>query len=152
MLLLTLLVIVALLLLAAVFCAAETAMLSASKARLYQRAREGNARAAQVLELLKHPEQLLATILIILTLVPVITSALTASVLDSHFGTVGIMLATALLALLILLLGEAFPKALGTRYPEQLALALGPMVAATVHTLLPITIPLSSSTAAYCGY
>lgn len=139
MIILTLFIILALLLLAAIFCAAETAMLSASKARLYQRAREGNARAAQVLELLKHPEQLLATILIILTLVPVITSALTASVLDSHFGTLGIMLATALLAVLILLLGEAFPKALGTRYPDQLALALGPMVAATVRTLLPIT-------------
>ncbi|MCA3244634.1 MAG: DUF21 domain-containing protein [Alphaproteobacteria bacterium] len=139
MLLFTLLIIVALLLLAAVFCAAETAMLSASKARLYQRAREGNARAAQVLELLKHPEQLLATILIILTLVPVITSALTASVLDSHFGPLGIMVATVVLAVAILLLGEAFPKALGTRYPDQLALGLGPLVVTTVRLLLPIT-------------
>jgi Mg2+/Co2+ transporter CorB len=139
MLLLTLVVIVGLLVLAAVFCAAETAMLSASKARLYQKAREGNQRAAQVLELLKQPEQLLATILIILTLVPVISSALTAGVLDSHFGALGITLATILLAIAILLFGEAFPKALGTRYPEQLALGLGPLVGKTVKFLFPIT-------------
>lgn len=139
MILVTLGVIATLLVIAAVFCAAETAMLSASKARLYQKSRAGNQRAAQVLDLLKHPEQLLATILIILTLVPVISSALTAGVMDSHLGPLGLMLATALLAVMILLFGEAFPKALGTRYPDQLALALAPLVSLTVRALNPVT-------------
>ncbi len=136
---LTLLVIVLLLLVAAVFCAAETAMLSASKARLYQKARTGHRNAIAVLDMLKHPDQLLATILIILTLVPVITSALTTSLFHENFGPLGMLLATATLAVAILLLGEAFPKALGTRYPETIALGLAPLIRGTVTLLGPVT-------------
>jgi len=139
MITLSLLLIITLLLLAAIFCAAETAMLSASKARLYQKARSGHKRAAQVLELLKHPEQLLATILIILTLVPVVTSALVSSVFDATLSGLGIAIATAALALAILLFGEAFPKALGTRYPEQIALALAPLIHTTMRLFKPLT-------------
>ena len=139
MLLMALLFILVLLIVAAVFCAAETALLSASKARLYQLAREGNPKAAQVLAILKHPEQMLATILIILTLVPVITSALITGVTHALFGSVGVAIATALLAVAILLLGEAFPKALGTRYPEPIALTLAPLVSLTVRVFEPLT-------------
>jgi Mg2+/Co2+ transporter CorB len=135
----TLLVIVLLIVLAAVFCAAETAMLSASKARLYQKARSGHRRAIAVLDMLKHPDQFLATILIILTLVPVVTSALTTSLFHEIFGHLGVMLATVMLAVSILLFGEAFPKALGTRYPESIALTLAPMMVRVVRLLGPVT-------------
>jgi Mg2+/Co2+ transporter CorB len=135
----TLCSIVVLLLIAAVFCMAETALLSASKARLTQRVRQGDKSASIALDLLKHPDQLLGTILIILTLVPVATSALTTHMMLAVFGPGGVVPGTVILAVAIVLVGEAFPKAVGTRFPEPIALALAPSLRLCVKTLAPAT-------------
>jgi Mg2+/Co2+ transporter CorB len=136
------------LVLAAIFCAAETALLSSSKARLYQLARQGTPkqqkRALVALQLLKSPDQLLATILIVMTIVPVASSALTTSLLVQLFGPVGVAYATAGLGLAILLVGEAFPKAIGTRYPEQIALTLAIPMSWCVRGLHPCTIAIKA--------
>ena len=137
--LLTLLIILLLLVIAAVFCMAETALLSASKARLTQKVRQGDQHANIALDLLKHPDQLLGTILIVLTLVPVATSALTTHMMLEVFGAGGVLPGTILLTVAIVLVGEAFPKAVGTRFPEPIALALAPSLKVCVTALAPAT-------------
>jgi Mg2+/Co2+ transporter CorB len=136
---LTLIIIVVLLVISAILCATEIALLSASKAQLHQAARKGNKRALVALNLLKQPDQVLATILIIMTIVPVASSAMATSLLVRLFGPVGVAYATAALGLTILLLAEALPKAIGTRYPEGITLALARPLSWLVKLLQPIT-------------
>lgn len=137
--LLTLIIVFAMLIIAAVFCAAETALLSSSKARLHQFARQGDKRALTALALLKQPDQVLATILIIMTLVPVASSALTTHLLVELMGPVGVAYATTGLGLAILLVGEAFPKAVGTRFAEPISLTLAIPMSLCMHALYPVT-------------
>lgn len=137
--LLTFFLVTVLLLFSAVLCATEIAMVSASKAQLHQAARQGNKRALRALALLKHPDQVLATILIVMTLVPVASSALTTILLVDVFGPVGVAYATVGLAVVILLVAEALPKAIGTRYPEAITLAMVTPMGWLVRALSPLT-------------
>lgn len=140
---LTVLIIAALLLISAIFCATEIALLSSSKAQLHQTARKGTPtqqkRALLALHLLKQPDQVLAAILIVMTIIPVASSALATNLLVSLFGPVGMAYATLALGLAILLMAEALPKALGTKYPENITLALAPPLAWVVKALSPAT-------------
>jgi Mg2+/Co2+ transporter CorB len=140
---LTILIIVVLLLISAVFCATEIALLSSSKAQLHQAARKGppstQRRALVALNLLKQPDQVLAAILIVMTIIPVASSAMATNLLVSLFGPVGMAYATLALGLTILLLAEALPKALGTKYPESITLALATPMSLIVKVLSPAT-------------
>jgi len=134
---LTAAVVAAMLAVSAVLCAAEVALLSSSRARLNQLARQGDKRALAALNLLKQPDQVLAAILILMTIIPVASSALTTSLMVRLFGPVGVAYATAALGLAILLLAEAFPKALGTSFPERITLAMVYPLAGCVRVLYP---------------
>jgi Mg2+/Co2+ transporter CorB len=74
-----------------------------------------------------------------MTIVPVASSALTTTLMVHLFGPVGVAYATAALGLAILLVGEAFPKAVGTRYPEAIALFVARPMAMCVGALYPFT-------------
>lgn len=141
--LLTFSIIIVLLVISAMFCAAEIALISSSKAQLHQTARKGGKkeqkRALLALSLLKQPDQLLAAILIIMTIIPVASSALATSLLVRLFGPVGVAYATLGTGLAILLLAEALPKALGTRYPEKITLTVAYPMAWVVKALYPFT-------------
>lgn len=136
---LTLTIIIVLLVISAVFCATEIAFLSASKAQLHQAARKGNKRALAAINLLKQPDRVLAAILIVMTIIPVASSALATSLLVRLFGPVGVAYATVGIGLVILLLAEALPKALGTRFPENITLALARPLGWVVTALSPLT-------------
>lgn len=136
---LTVFIIIVLLVISAVFCATEIALLSSSKAQLHQAARKGNKRALIALNLLKQPDQVLAAILIVMTIIPVASSAMATNLLVSLFGPVGMAYATVALGLTILLLAEALPKALGTKYPESITLALAIPMSLIVKVLSPAT-------------
>ncbi|RZK99316.1 MAG: DUF21 domain-containing protein [Rubrivivax sp.] len=136
---LTFAIIIVLLVISAVLCATEIAFLSASKAQLHQAARKGNKRAMVAINLLKQPDRVLAAILIIMTIIPVASSALATSLLVRLFGPVGVAYATVGIGLVILLLAEALPKALGTRFPEGITLALARPLGVMVRLLSPLT-------------
>lgn len=136
---LTFIIIVVLLVISAVLCATEIAFLSASKAQLHQAARQGNKRALVAINLLKQPDRVLAAILIIMTIIPVASSALATSLLVRMFGPVGVAYATVGIGLVILFLAEALPKALGTRFPEGITLSLARPLGLMVKLLSPLT-------------
>jgi Mg2+/Co2+ transporter CorB len=135
----TTLLVVVLLTISSIFCAVETALLSSRKARLNQLARQGDARAKIAQKLLKQPDQMLGTILIIMTLVPIASSALTTQLMMKMFGHIGVAYGTAVLGLAVILMGEAFPKAVGTRFPEAIALAFARPMQSCVNLLYPAT-------------
>src|SRR5262249_46146300 len=137
--LIILLAVVALLVLAGLFCAIEVAFLYASRARLHQKAREGSKRARIVLDLLKQPDMLLATLVLVLNTITIFSSALTTALLVSWFGDAGVAYATIIMAVAVFLFSEALPKSLGTRYPEGIALRFARPVDVLYNLLLPLT-------------
>ena len=113
----------------------EAALLSVRKARLQQRVNEGDKKAAIVLRLVENPNQFLSVIQIGITLIDVLTGALTgatlAVVLTRQFEKIpllapyseGIGLATGVLIITYfsIILGELVPKRLAIQNPEKIA-------------------------------
>lgn len=116
----------------------ETAFLSVSKARLHQRARQGQGRAFRALELVNNPDRMLATILLINTLVNAASSALTTKVLVDVFGEVGVAYATVIISVVLLLFAEALPKTFGARFAEPITLAFAPLFLFLIRLCLPV--------------
>lgn len=125
-----------------VFAMAEAAMISARKARLQQRANEGDARARVALGLAEAPNVFLATIQIGITLIGILAGAFggatLAKPLADLLATVEFLapqseaIALAVIVLIItylsLIIGELVPKQLALNNPERIASAVaGPM-------------------------
>lgn len=125
-----------------VFAMSETALLSARKARLQQRANEGDQRAAAALELANQPNTFLATVQIGITLIGILAGAFGGATIAVSLAEVlrGVPflapsaepLAFALVVLfttyLSLILGELVPKRLALTSPERIiALVAAPM-------------------------
>lgn len=143
MLLLVAFTVTALLIISALFCAAEIALLSASRVRLHEAARGGDKRALAALDLLKNPETLLSSIVVVMNTINVASSALTTGLMVELFGPVGVAYATLLMSIAVLMFAEALPKSLGSQYPEALALHSAPPLAWLVRALQPVTRAIS---------
>jgi len=131
-------IVMTLIVVAAVLSAAETGITAASKARLHRLAHDGNARAARVEKLLDHKERLMGSVLVGNNLINIAASALTTSVLIALFGPVGVVYATAVLTVVILIFGEILPKTYAVTRPDRVALALLPAVAGFANLLGPV--------------
>src|SRR5687768_12261273 len=79
-------VILFLTLLNGVFSMSETALVSARRARLQQRADAGNAKAKAALELAQHPDRFLSTVQIGITLIGILAGAFGGSGLSQEIA------------------------------------------------------------------
>ncbi|HEX2859696.1 MAG TPA: CNNM domain-containing protein [Alphaproteobacteria bacterium] len=140
--LVVLIVVVFLLILVGVFCAIEVAFLYASRARLHQQARDGSKRARIVLDLLKQPDMLLATLVLVLNTIMILSSALTTAMLVKMFGEAGVAYATVIMAVATCIFTEVLPKSLGTRFPEAIALRFARPILVLYKVLMPLTLAL----------
>ena len=107
---LTPLIIAVLLLASAFFSGAETALTAASKARLHKMAKSGDKKAALVGKLQSSRQRLISVLLMANNVVNVFASALATGFLISLFGDRGVVAATLIMTLLILLFAEVTPK------------------------------------------
>ena len=134
---------VVLLLLSAFFSGSEAALFSLSRSQLRALRGAGSPGGRAASHLLAHPRPLLITVLVGNLAVNVLaTSTATAIAIDA-FGARGLGLAFAVMSLLIMVLTEILPKALGMHWAPRVA----PVVAlplSVIHTLfLPVRVPLS---------
>lgn len=133
---------VVLLLLSAFFSGSEAALfsLSRSQVRALRDASPGGRVAAR---LLTHPRPLLITVLVGNLSVNVLATSTATAIAIHAFGARGLGLAFGVMSLLIMVLTEILPKALGMHWAPRVA----PVVAlplSVVHTLLlPVRVPLS---------
>lgn len=112
-----------LIVLAAFFSASEIGMMSLNRYRLRFLVKKNDRQAIRVNQLLAHPERLLSVVLIGNTLANIIAS-MAATLIGQHFyDQVGVLVATGLLTLVILVFSEMTPKTLAALYPQQVAFA-----------------------------
>jgi Mg2+/Co2+ transporter CorB len=135
----TCLAILVMLLISAFFAASETALTAASRPLMHQLAHTGNRRARIINRLRARTDRLLGTILIGNNMVNIMASALATSVLIAMFGEAGVVYATLGITVLVLLFGEILPKTVAFRRANGVALAVAPVISATVFVLTPVT-------------
>ena len=127
-----------LLLLSALLSGSETALTAASRARIHQLARGGNAQARSVEDLRDNPGALIGAILIGNNIANILASVLTTSVLIGLFGEAEVVYATVLMTVLVIIFAEILPKTYAINRAERAALAVAPAIRALVWVLGPI--------------
>jgi putative hemolysin len=125
-----------------IFSMAETAVVSARKVRLQQRAEAGDEGARRALQLAEHPNTFLATTQIGITLIGILSGAFGgarlskpvadlldgAPVVGGYADTIAFVLVVLIITYLSLVVGELVPKRIALNSPENIASAIaGPM-------------------------
>lgn len=145
-----------------VFSMAEIALVSSRRARLQQRAHEGDVKARRALELAETPGDFLSTVQIGITLIGILAGAYGEAIFAQPLATVlhavpwlgrysdaiSFGLVVCLITYVSLVIGELVPKQLALHSPERIAASMaGPMqvVARLAHPLVRL---LSGSTTA----
>ncbi|MCP4329187.1 MAG: HlyC/CorC family transporter [Alphaproteobacteria bacterium] len=136
--------ILALLFLSAFFSASETALTAASRPRLHRLAADGDQRADTVNQLRERKELLIGAILLGNNLVNIMASALATGVLVTWFGATGVVYATIVMTVLILIFAEVLPKSYAIHHADTMALRVGPVLRPFVSVLGPITMSIQS--------
>ena len=113
----------------------EAALLAVRKARLQQRVNEGDKKAAIALKLVENPNQFLSVIQIGITLIDVLTGAVTGAtlaimlarlfenipLLAPYSDNIGFALGVLIITYFSIILGELVPKRLAIQDPEMVA-------------------------------
>ncbi|MEE8168738.1 MAG: hemolysin family protein [Candidatus Hydrothermarchaeales archaeon] len=129
---------VVLLLLSAFFSGSETALMSLNRIRIKNMAEKGDKNAGIVEELLKHPNRLLATILVGNNIVNIAAAAIATSLAIKVFSNWGIGIATGTITLLVLVFGEMTPKSIAAGKAERISLLIARPIRLLVGLLYPV--------------
>lgn len=130
-----------LLVLSASCSASEAAILSINKVRLRHLVEQGNRSAQVVFGLLTHLDRVIGTLLVANNLVNVAFAAIASWMLVSIFGSErGLAISTAVLTVVLLLVGEVTPKLFAVTHAEQVAF----VIARPLRVLVAVLAPLSS--------
>src|SRR3984893_13584711 len=127
-------------LLSAFFAGSETALTASSRARMHRLEKQGNRRAALVNRLLDARERLIGALLFGNNAVNIAASSLATGVLLAWFGEVGVLYATVVMTIVIVVFAEVLPKTEGFNTPNRLALAVARPIDWTVRVLAPVLI------------
>lgn len=126
-------------LIAAIFSAAEIGIITSSKAKLHNLIEQGNLSAKIVIKLNKQRENVIGAILLGNNFINIASSAIATSILIHYFGEEGVIYATIIMTILIIIFGEVLPKTYAVYHAEKVSLALAPFIQFTVKILSPIT-------------
>ncbi len=127
----------------AFFSGSETALMAADRWRIRHLGRKKR-RARLVEKTLKEREKLIGTILLGNNLVNVAASALATSIAIRLAGEGGVIWATLIMTLVILVFAEITPKTIAAYHPERIAMLVVQPIYALIQVLYPIVRILSA--------
>lgn len=121
------------------FSGSETALTAVSKARMHALEKKGNKRAGIVNKLRERKDRLIGALLLGNNLVNILASALATSVFIKLVGETGVVYATLIMTLLVLIFAEVMPKTYALLYSDRVAMAIAPVIKAIVTIFSPIS-------------
>src|SRR5215475_9738930 len=124
--------------LGAYMSAAETAITGASRPRMHRLAQQGNRRAAQVNRLLDRKDEAVSAVLLGNSVMNILSASLTTAVLTELFGAAGVVYATAIIGVMVVIFAEVMPKTWALLRADRVALILAPSIVFTLRILGPI--------------
>ncbi len=128
-----------LLIMSGFFSGSETALTATSRARMHALERDGSTAAGIVNKLIAVRERLIGAILLGNNLVNIMASAIATSVFLSLFGETGVVYATLVMTMLVLIFSEVLPKTYAITNPDRMALAVAPLIRVFVWLFAPVT-------------
>ena len=135
-----LIAIIGLVLCSTFFSGTETAFSSVSKIKMKNLAADDNKRAELVLELTENFDKLITTILVGNTISNIVmTTVATVYGIITWGSRIGPTVATIMVTILVLVLGEISPKIIAREYAEEVSLFLAPFVKGLIVILTPLT-------------
>jgi Mg2+/Co2+ transporter CorB len=121
------------------FAGSETALTGASGARMHTLEKEGNRRAALVNRIRAQKNSMIGALMLGNTAVHVMASALAASLLIHLFGESGVLYASGVMTILVLIFGEVMPKTYALHHSDRMSMAIAPLIRACIFLFAPIT-------------
>src|SRR6188474_2858470 len=141
---LSLVVVLICLLLSAFFSGSETALTASSRASMSRLEKHGNRRAAIVNQLLEQRERLIGALLLGNNAANIAASALATGVLLAWFGNAGVVYATALMTVLVVVFAEVLPKTIAFNDPDRMSLLAARPMQSVVRLLGPVLMAIET--------
>ena len=133
-----------LILISAYFSGSETGMMSLNRYRLRHLEKQKHKGAKRVSKLLERPDRLIGLILIGNNLVNIAASAIATIIGIRLLGDVyGVLAATVILTLVILICAEVTPKTLAALYPEKIAFPSSLILSLLLKVLFPLVVAVN---------
>jgi len=126
--------------LSAFFAGAETAITASSRARMHALEMSGDKNATIVNRLMMTRDRFIGAMLLGNQLVNIAAASFTTSVLVGLFGDRGVVYATAIMTVLVVVFAEVLPKTLAINAPDQVSLVLARAVAFFVALFGPVLV------------
>jgi Mg2+/Co2+ transporter CorB len=126
------------LMLGAYMSAAETAITGASRPRMHRLAQQGNKRAVLMNSLLDRKDEAVSAVLLGNSVVNILSASLTTAVLTAIFGAAGVVYATIIVGIMVVIFAEVMPKTWALLRADRVALILAPSIIVTLAILGPM--------------
>jgi len=123
--------------LGAYMSAAETAVTGASAPRMHRLAQQGNKRAEMVNRLLDRKDEAVSAVLLGNSVMNILSASLTTAVLTAIFGAAGVVYATIIVGVMVVIFAEVMPKTWALLRADRVALVLAPSILLTLALLGP---------------
>ena len=132
------------LLLSAFFAASETALTASSRATMHRLAKHGNRRAAIVNRLRNARERLIGALLFGNNAVNIAASSIATAIMLDWWGDVGVIYATIVMTIVIVVFAEVLPKTAAFNAPDRIALLVARPVNWTVRIFAPALVAVEA--------
>jgi Mg2+/Co2+ transporter CorB len=136
--LITILAVVLFLLISLLFSGSETALTASSRSAMLRLEKQGNPDAATVNRLLAEREQMIGALLIGQNVANIASSTLATGLFLGWFGDVGVVYATILMTVLVVVFCEILPKTVAINTPDRISLLVARPLLGVVQLLGPI--------------
>ena len=117
-----------LILLSGFLSGSETALTATSKPRILLKYKKGDKKARFVLNILDNLDNVISSLLLSNNLVNIFASSLATAILYDIFGVSGIIYATLIMTILIVIFAEILPKTYSLNRPNRTSLQIAPII------------------------
>src|SRR6185369_8668671 len=131
-------IVIVCLLVSGFFAASETALTGASRASMLRLSKQGNREADVVSQLLDMRERLIGALLLGNNIANIGASALATGIFTAWFGEIGVLYATAVMTVMVVIFAEVLPKTIAINAPDRMALAVARPMRLTMYVLGPL--------------
>ncbi len=128
----------ALLVASAFFSGSETALTAASRGKLKAQADRGSSGAESAMHVTNDSERMIGALLLGNNIANILSASLATALLTRMFGDSGVVMATAVMTVLVLVFGEVLPKTLAITFPEAVAVRVAPAIRVLIMLFSPV--------------
>src|ERR1700676_4544300 len=135
---LTFSIVIACLLVSAFFSASETALTGASRASMLRLSKQGNREAGVVSSLFAMRERMIGALLLGNNIANIGASVLATGMFTSWFGEVGVLYATGVMTVMVVIFAEVLPRTTAINAPDRVSLLVARPMKLMVYVLRPL--------------